>query len=311
MRVMRLCGGIALVPAVTLLVSASTGQAQENRGDSDGQIEERAAPAQDVTFGGEVSYSQRPSVALDGEPGEEVGVSVVQAAASVRIQLGARTFLTPGVSFQAQQLSREGNAMSGAAGDLYSLEVPVMLVHVLNEKWALAGRMSAGLSGDFATLDRHLGVTGAAMATRRMSDRLSLGFGGGVSYGAGRWLPVPMATIDWRPTDRLRVDAFLPLYARGIHRFGDRLEAGVALFGEGARWALDGDRGDARTLDYYSLDAGGVLGMRVGERTWLNLFAGWNAFRRYEVHGGDGDGHHDPERGLVLRGGLEIRLPGS
>jgi hypothetical protein len=56
---------------------------------------------------------------------------------------------------------------------------------------------------------------------------------------------------------------------------------------------------------------GALLGVRMAGSAWLNMLVGWNAFRRYKLEGGPNDGNYDPERGLVIRGGIEIRLPGN
>lgn len=267
----------------------------------------KRAPA--VTVAGEASYTFRPAVSIDGEPGAEMGVSAVQAAAAVRVQLGPRTFLTPGISYQGQLFRYEGMMSPAGNAELHALELPIMLTHALSAKWSLVGRLSPGLSGDFETLDRHFSAGAAAMAVRVISPRLVLGFGAAVSYGAGRWLPLPVVSANWQVSDKLRVDALLPESARATYRLGDRWEVGGLVKFEGARWALDGDAGEARTIDYFSIDTGAVLAMRVTGNTWINVFSGWNALRQYDIHGGPQDGDHDPDPSLVVRGGLEVRLP--
>lgn len=293
-----------LLPAAVLFLAAGNSQAQEE------DVAEQAVPVMPPSVGGQVSYTFRPSVSLDGDGAAEVGVSAVQAGVSVRFQLGPRTFLTPGISYQGQSFDYDGMAAPGD-GELHMLEHPVILLHALNERWSLMGRSSVGLSGDFATLDRHLSVSTAGVAIVRFGPRLGLGFGAAVSYAAGEWLPLPVATLNWQASDRLRVDAFLPLSAKATYRLGDRWELGALVQGEGARWGLDGGNGEATKIDYYSFDAGALLGMRLTGTTWINLFGGWNVLRRYDIDGGMNDGAHDPDPGLVIRGGLEVRLPGS
>ena len=294
-----------LLPATALLLAAGTSEAQE------GGVANRAGRSMPPRPGGEASFSFRPSVSFDGDGGAELAATSSQTAVSVRFQLGPRTFLTPGISYQNQSLDYDGMDAPGNH-DLHALDAPIMLVHILNQKWSLMGRSSVGLSGDFATLERHFSASTAGLAVYRVGPRLGIGLGAAVSYAAGgQWLPLPVATVNWQATDKLRVEAFLPLFAKATYRAGDRFEVGAALQGEGARWGLDGDEGEATQIDYYSLDAGAHLGMRLIGTTWINLFGGWNLLRRYDIEGGMDDGAHDPDPGLVMRAGLEMRLPGS
>jgi hypothetical protein len=292
-----------LLPAAMVFFFSASGQAQE------GKVSEQRAPAMEPTAGGEVTYTFRPSASLDDDGGE-LGLSTVQASASVRIPFGSRTFLTPGISYQGQFFDYDGMSAPGAR-ELYSLEVPVTLVHVLDQKWSIMGRVSPGLSGDFKTLDRHFSISGGGAAIYRLQPRLSLGLGAMLNYSTGRWLPVPVATLNWQASENVRVDALLPLFAKATYSIGSRWELGAAVQGEGARWGLAAETGEERSIDTLSVDAGAVVGMRLMERTWLNLFTGWNVVRDYDVHGGARDGDYDPDRGFVIRGGLEMRLPGG
>ena len=295
-----------LVLTVLLALRPGSSEAQE---EAESRAEAARPQAAAPALAGEVSYTLRPPVSVGGMPGAEVGVSAVQVAASVRIQVGPRTFLTPGVSYQGQFLSYQGMESPGAS-DLHTLEAPVTLLHVIGPKWSLLGRASAGLSGDFESFDRHLTASAAAVAVRVVRPDLTVGFGAMVNHAGGRWLPLPVVTAGWQASDRLRVDAILPSFVKATCRLGDRWEVGALVQGDGTRWALGGGAGQATSIDYYSLDAGAVLGMRIAGNTWFNLFSGWNPLRRYTVHGGPADGHHDPDAAVVLRGGLEVRLPG-
>jgi Domain of unknown function (DUF6268) len=292
-----------LLPAAAVFLFSASSQAQE------GEVSRQGAPAMETTVGGEVAYTFRPSVSLDGDGGE-LSLTTVQATASVRIPFGTRTFLTPGISYQGQDFDYDGMSAPGAR-ELHSLEAPFTLVHMLNQKWSLMGRVSPGLSGDFKTLDRHFSISGGGAAIYQLQPGLSLGFGAALSYATGRWLPVPVATVNWQASERVRVDALLPQFARATYRVGHRWELGAMVQGEGARWGLDAETGEERSIDYFSIDAGAVAGVRLMERTWLGLFAGWNLLRDYDVHGGAMDGDYNPGRGFVIRAGLEMRLPGS
>ena len=238
-----------------------------------------------------------------------MGVHTVQAAVSVRIPLGPRTFITPGVSYQGQFIRYTGTAPPDSADELHTLEVPLTVLHIFDESWSFFGRVAPGLSGDFSGLDRHFRLSALGLAGYRFGPRLSLGFGALVSYGAGKWLPLPAARVDWEIVDGLSLDALLPAFVKAVYRFDGRWEVAAVVQGEGARWAVHGES-ETRTIEYFSIDAGGQLGARIAGTVWLSAFVGWNAWRRYEIDGGPNAGKYEPETGLVVRGGLEIRLPG-
>jgi len=263
------------------------------------------------SLAGEASHTFRPAVPLDGAPGVDVRVSTVQTAVvAVRIPVGSRTFLTPGVSYQGHFLHYSGAAPPETADALHTLEIPLMVFHVLDQDWSLLGRLAPGLSGDFVGLDRHFRLSALGLAVYRFSPRLAVGFGAVLSYGAGRWLPLPVVRVDWEIMDGLHLEALVPASVKTSYRFGNRWEVGALVQFEGARWAVDSEA-EARTIDYFAFDVGGQLGMRIAGTTWINLFAGWNAWRRYDIEGGPRAGDYDPEPGVVIRGGLEIRLPGQ
>jgi len=263
--------------------------------------------AQEASLSGEASHTLRPDVAVDGAPaGAEVGSSTVVAAVAARFSIGQRTFLTPGISYQGHYLRFSSMPMFDGADKLHSVESSLMLLHMFNQKWAFMGRAAVGLSGDFASLDRHLGFSALGVAVRRFSPRFALGLGALVNYGDDEWLPLPVARVDWQVSDHVFVDALLPAHAKLLYRPGDRWEAGAVVQGEGGRWAIEGEMED-RTINYISIDAGALFGLRMGGDTWFNIMGGWNAYRRYELEGGAGDGDYDPDPGFVLRAGIELR----
>ena len=270
----------------------------------------RQAQAQEVVLSAEASNSFRPAVSLGGAPGVDVGANAVQAAVSMRISLGPRTFFMPGIAYRGQLLDYTGSSPPpDSASSLHTLEVPLRLFHILDEHWALAGAFAPGLSGNFAGLDRHFRFSGAALATYAFRRDFIVGFGAGVDYGAGRWLPLPVLTLDWQIVDGLYLKMLGPI-AKLYYRFGDRVEAGAFTQFDASRWAVVG-ASETHTIDSFAVDVGGLLDVRIGGTTWLNVLAGWSPFRRYEIDGGPRAGRYDAQPGVLLRAGVEVRFPGS
>ncbi|HKA90921.1 MAG TPA: DUF6268 family outer membrane beta-barrel protein [Haliangiales bacterium] len=257
----------------------------------------------------QASYGFHPSASVDNAPGTELRVHSVRAASAARFRLEPRTFLTLGLSYRGEVLDYTGTTPPEPTDGLHTFEIPITLLHIFDEHWAFVGSFSPGLAGDFSGLDRHFRFSAFAVAAYSFSRRLSLGFGALLDYGAGRWLPLPAASIHWEIVDSLYLEAMGPV-ARFFYRFGDRAEVGAFFMGDVARWAVNGG-GQSRTIGYVSIDVGGLLGVRMVGTTWLNVMIGGSVWRRYDVDGGTGDGKYYPDPGLVARVGIEIRLPGN
>jgi hypothetical protein len=184
----------------------------------------------------------------------------------------------------------------------------LVLTHILDTRWALVGVFAPGLSGNFDGLDRHFRfsvLAGAAYAFRR---DFILGFGAGIDYSAGRWLPLPVITIDWQIAEGLFLKSAGPT-SRLFHRWDDRIEAGLTFQFDVGRWAIAG-AAEERTVNYYAIDVGAQAALRLTGTTWVNLGAGVAPFRRYDIDGGPNPGSYDPRMGIFVRSGLEVRLPG-
>ena len=266
------------------------------------------AEAQGVDVSAAASQSFRPSATVTGAPGVEVETNAVQVGLAVRIPLDPRTFFMPGLSYRGQFLDLQGVSSPESIDALHTLEVPLVLIHVVDPHWSVIGSFTPGLAGNFVGLDNHFRFTGAALAAYAFRRDLVLGFGAVVTYGAGQWLPLPALTLDWQIVDGLTLNLVGPIL-KLVYHVGNSLEVGTAAELEVARWGIDGEAAPT-TIDYYAVNLGALAAVRLTGTTWVNLNVGWSPFRRYNIDGGDKAGQYDPAPGIVLRAGLEVRFPG-
>jgi hypothetical protein len=290
----------------------------------------------------EISSQYVPESEVPDSNGVRAQISSYDASLNVPIPLGARTFLIPGAQYHADSVSYS-NVSPGFVelSVLHSLDFPVVLAHMLSERWSLAFRVWPGIAGDFHEFDSSVfRLGGLAMANWRPSEHLMLGAGALASYGFGELLPLPLIYADWRPASSFRVEASLPFFATAIARVGDRLEVGLQADVNGNEYAIrqteirdrypcagnesddpstsaDETRSDPDNcidhLAYSVIAAGGTARVRIVSTLWLTTFFGRTAFRRYELKNPDGGGVsggkvHLPNE-FVFRAGLVFRIP--
>jgi hypothetical protein len=265
------------------------------------------AEAQGVDVSATASHSFRPSATVTGAPGVEIDTNAVQVGLGARIPLGPRTFFMPGLSYRGQFLGLEGVSAGDSLETLHTLELPLVLLHILDPHWSVIGTFAPGLAGNFSGLDNHFRMTGAALAAYAFNRDLVLGFGAVVTYGAGRWLPLPAVTLDWQIVDGLTLNMLGPI-VKLVYHVEKSFEIGAVAELEIARWGIDGQAAPS-IVDYYSVNLGALLAARLTGTTWVNLNVGWSPFRRYDIDGGKAAGQYDPAPGIVVRSGIEVRFP--
>ena len=287
----------------------------------------------------ELSGEYVPSVDLPPPGPASTQVSSYDAVFNVPIPLGESTFLIVGPAYHVDSVSYGGGF--GALRAFHSLELGTMLVQLLPRDWSLALRLAPGLSGDLARIDDGLvRFSSVLMANHSFSDQLMLGFGGITSYSFGSFLALPALYLEWKPTPRLTLEAFVPAFIELRYRVGDRVDLGLTASVSGNEYAIrepaygetwpcraqatddpttPEDERAARPSDCldhlaYSVVTTGVqVDVRLVETLWLSMFGGYTVYRRSELmNAGNtlvpGGGQDIPLTGVV-RAGLEWRLP--
>lgn len=271
----------------------------------------------------------------------EAQVSSYDAALNLPFLLGGSTFLIPGVNYHVDSISYE-NAPAGfeELRAFHSVDLALLFVQLLSPEWSVSLRVAPGLAGDFASVDSGMLRLGTvALATYSGSEQLVLGAGGLTGYSFGSLLLLPAAYVDWRPSPRWRLEAFVPAFAHLRLTLGSRVEVGVraevagnsyavrdARFAESWPCAATPDdpltavdervRRPEACFDHvaYSVGAAGlVASVRPFASVWLSLFAGHSFYRRIEQMSEDDEplpgGAQDVANVPMLRVGATWRVP--
>lgn len=244
-------------------------------------------------------------------------ISSYDGAFNVPVALSKRTFLIPGAQYHLDSISYHAAPADFIRLDaLHSLDLPVMLVHVLAQRWALALRLAPGAAGDFDTWDSGaLRFSGLLMASWTPNQHLTLGGGALASYGFGEFLPLPMLYVDWKPRTWLKLEASLPFNASALFLIAERFEFGALADVSGNEYAIRKPslREHVDHLAYSLIVAGAVARARVFSSFWFQAFVGHTLFRRYDLKDAGGepvpDGSVELPNQLTFRAGFVFRIP--
>lgn len=279
----------------------------------------------------ELSGTHHSGSRLGDAAPSETQLSSYDLSLKLPLPVAARSYLIPGASYHVDSVQRGG--MSRQVGPLrsfHAVDASLLYVQFLPEEWTLVVRLTAGLAGDFATVDRGL-VRWSLMAlgTKALSERTTVGGGMLALWSFGTLLPLPAVYLDWRPSPRWQLEVFVPAFANLTYTHAERFEVGARVEVSGQSYAVRDERvaqdwrcsaaqqDDPTTLmvdesrplpgqcvDHitYTLGVAGLhLGVRLFSSVWLTALVGGSFHRRLEARN-----EHD----RAIAGGTES-LPGS
>ena len=278
-----------------------------------------------------LSIQSEVALPRNGERYEGLWSANYRVRLSVPIPIGERVLLLiPGLSFDATDASLDGITDPPT---FYSPGVQLTTLFYLPQRWALVLRGALTLGGDYVKVDAQmLRGTASVLALRRWGDVL-FGFGGAVSAGFERVLPVPLVQVRWTPNTWFAFDTVLPSHVATIFRLGHdaryelglRLEADSVIYGVrmdrvSQRWpcavADDGREADPSQCGTNVAQSSVRLGLTAAARIrgdwWVSFFGGGMIYRDLEVRNAAGETLHDANgstRAGVLRIAVALRLP--
>ena len=176
-----------------------------------------------------VGAQYMPPAELQGRGPTSAQVTSYDASLNVPLPLGSRTFLIPGLAYHFDSVSYSNTPPDFTQlRAFHSLELPLLVVQLLPNGWALSFRAAPGLAGDFRRFDGGLfHLSAVALASRSFSERVALGGGAVATYSFGSLLFLPAVSVEWKPIDGLVVQGFVPVFMSAKYTFSNRVELGV------------------------------------------------------------------------------------
>ncbi len=279
--------------------------------------------------------------ARDDSSSTQAQFSSYQLNINVPIPLSPQRFLILGGGYHADTIASTSGSMSvWDQRTFHAAELSALFIQMLPDHWMIMTRVAGGLAGDFDAVDRHMfGYSVTALAIRPMSERLTLGGGALVAAGFGHFLPLPAIMVNWRPTDNVLVETFLPAFVNVRYSAGSRFEIGaraeVTGHSYGVRDPHVAGRASCMTsdtmptggdptaqpdtcLDHVSYtvgSAGLVAGVRLTSTLWLTAFGGVSFYRHFDEQDVSGDtipgGATALPAAVFFRTNLTWRIPHS
>jgi hypothetical protein len=170
--------------------------------------------------------------------------------------------------------------------NLYSLDAGLSAMHVLSQKTQLTWSLGAGAAEDNDTISSpKVRVSARLVALRKISDKLTLLYGGAYTFVLGKGRLVPILGGVWRPSSGTTIHVVAPISARVQHRLGSRLVIGAQAHMQGNQYRVANNdqvsspTGDLR-LRVRELRVGGEVGVMLGRSLVLAAEAGIATARR-------------------------------
>lgn len=184
------------------------------------------------------------------------------------------------------------------------------LVQRFGESWSLVGQLAPQLATNFKDIDSdHLRFTGLLLVGYRFGPRFSLAAGVLASYFFGDLVPLPGLKVDWRISDSLRLDAFLPAKFRLGWRLAPIIEIGVRGRLVGNRFITESRRiPTVEQLVYTEASVAGFVDINLYKPLWLSVWGGATVFREFELRLDSGDAIGDRELSNAPVMGLSLLL---
>lgn len=252
------------------------------------------------------------------------------------------TFLIPGVAYRVDSTSFEGAPKSfQELRGLHSLDFSLLFVQIFKKKWSMSIRVAPGLAGDFASIDAGLfRMSGVGMVTYSFSDRFVLGGGVLANYSFGQFLPLPAVYVDWKPIPQFQLEGFIPAFLNIKYIPVKRVELGVRVEFGGNSYGVRGpaihqswpcstdvpEQGASQgertakpsacfdNLTYSTGSVGLTFAVRLFSSLWLNSYAGYTFFRRFEPFNAKGEPLSEADllpNQFLIRAGITWKIPGQ
>jgi hypothetical protein len=289
-----------------------------------------------------VTAQYMPPAELESRRPAKAQVFSYDASLNAPVLLGSRTFLIPGLTYHFDSVSYSDTPPAFTElRAFHSLEIPLLVVQLLPNDWALSFRVAPALAGDFRGFDAGLfHLSALALGTHSFSKQFALGGGPIVTYAFGSLLFLPAVSAEWKPLDELQILVFVPALVSAKYTFSRRVELGVRADITGNSYSIRDSRvsdrwpcvphavddtgtaanealaAPAECIDHvaYSVGAvGAVVGVRLFASVWWTTFAGTTFFRRLDQQN-DQDGPVTGGRQtlpnvFVVRSALAWRIP--
>ncbi|MFN8791894.1 MAG: DUF6268 family outer membrane beta-barrel protein [Bdellovibrionales bacterium] len=222
--------------------------------------------------------------------------------------------LTATLSYRETVFDFEGSDNPGFEGSNRRVQMIVpqfTYLHILNEEYSLIVQARPGFFGDFqGGFGKSFRLEGSFLFSKPYSDRLTLGFGLANGSNFGRVLTVPIVQVLYFPTEKIMIDALLPVRADALYLFSKDFEAGASFNITGSNYRIEAnDNLGAEQLEFANITLGGIARRQVLTNLYLSGELGTTVMRRFNfVDGPNEIDELEPDNTFYARVGLQYRF---
>ncbi len=226
-----------------------------------------------------------------------------------------RTYLMAGVGYQLKTFDLrnwdEDVAGDAAFDEFHTVQVSLMLQHILNQKWSLWGFASPGIASDFeGAMEIEDFTFSVGLAFIRMfSPSFQMGFGAFYSSDFGHPLPLPAISLFWNNGGNMRAEFIVPVNLELWYSQSNKLEFGLLMKIEGNQFQGDPEKYgyEDPNLRYTDLLIGPAVNFDITPTVQLNLYGGYTFARAFDLYDEDEKiTSYDLSNTVFLRAGLKF-----
>ncbi len=222
-----------------------------------------------------------------------------------------RTRLELSVAYQRMQVDYRD--VTHPLESVHEVDVTAFLRQQLTDAWGLILVAAPGYADDFEGPASLYAVNSTLVAagSYRFNEDLELGFGAAIQDAFGEPLPLPVAAVDWRITDRLWLQSILPVNTDLTWLPIDALGLRASLQVRGSNYhGAESIYGVNNPQLNYSA-AAAELGARwyILPFVDLTVHGGYTVFRRFEFSDGRDPapgGEYELRNGMIFGIGLGV-----
>jgi len=257
----------------------------------------------------------RASLSFESLP-EASGLNTTQTEINVshRIQLDpdGEKLLTISAQYRDTQFDYAGspNTIPALANQRVQLFVPQFTyLQVLNEEYSLVVQARPGyFAGTGVSMQDSYRFEGSFFFSKSYSDKLTLGYGIAKGSNFGRVLTVPILQVLYFYSEKIMIDALLPVRADAVYLFSKDLEAGASFNIIGSNYRLDpANHFGADTLQFANITLGGTVRYQTFTNLYLSAELGTTVMRRFNFMGNSNQ-EISPDNTLYARLGFQYRF---
>lgn len=184
-------------------------------------------------------------------------------------------------------------------------------LQVLNDEYSLVTQLRPGFFGDWrGGFGKSFRMEGSFFFSKPYSDKLTLGYGLANGSNFGRILTVPVLQVLYFYSEKIMIDALLPVRADALYLFSKDFEAGASFNITGSNYRLDPQQNfGADSLQFANITLGGIARYQTAQNLYVTGEIGTTVMRRFNLMDGNNDiEEFEPNNTFYARFGLQYRF---